>query len=352
MSPSVPRIQQEWEKLARENNVPITQLFKECSALPSGSKFTMEHYLPLRILFTDEMSLKKKDRKTFREQYIRAGIREKVSAAIEESKSLQAVQKFLTKSDNIRTKWNAKHYRAVGPFGNGLEKLYQVVSWKPISITEPEDADEDTTDLRIFASTPSPPSAPIFAPAMNTAFQNMTVNSSPVTPPPRGRPKRNQKEPDYKEVEDEFQFGESPGTELSSAPNTDKRLARQDFERTTLVLSDEQIVNMCLENLLMALSNVMGFYGRLVSDRRAFVIPKDDTSNLYQACVDGLIMTPSRQSIMAFIEVKRTPRSLNRSVYRQIGAQMAAFIYNNDHQIKKKRYADLSKENFQMYLLL
>ena len=111
-------------------------------------------------------------------------------------------------------------------------------------------------------------------------------------------------------------------------------------------------MNMCLENLLMALSNVMGFYGRMVSDRRAFVIPKDNTSNLYQACVDGLIMTPSRQDIMAFIEVKRSLRSTNDSVYRQIGAQMAAFIYNHDQQINKNRYAGLLKEDIWIYLSL
>ena len=139
---------------------------------------------------------------------------------------------------------------------------------------------------------------------------------------------------------------------MSSAPGTDKRLALLDFEKTALVLSDEQVVNMCLENLLMALSNVMGFYGRLVSERRAFVVPKDDTSNLYQACVDGLIMAPNREDIMVFIEVKRRLRSVNDSVYRQIGAQMAAFIYNYNHQIHKNRYARILRENIEINLLL
>ena len=198
----------------------------------------MEHYLPLRILVVNETSFKKKWRKEFRERYLRAEIRKKVTTAMKENKSLQAVQKFLTKSVNIRTKWNAKHYRAVGPFGNGLEKLYQIVSWKPLSNTEPEDSDEDTTNLRIFASMPSPPSVPMFDQSLNTAFQNIYINRSPVTPPPRGHLKRNQVDPNYREL-DESQFGESPGTELSSAPNTDKRLAKSDFERTTLVLSDE-----------------------------------------------------------------------------------------------------------------
>lgn len=116
-------------------------------------------------------------------------------------------------------------------------------------------------------------------------------------------------------------------------PGTDKRLAQRDFARATLVLSNEQTVNVCLENLLIALFNVMGYYGRIASDRRAFVVPKDDASNLYQACVDGLILAANRQGIMAFNEVKQSLRSTNDSVYRQIGAQMAAFIYSHDHEV-------------------
>ena len=53
----VPRTIQEWESEARLNNVPATRLLADRSALPSGSKFTMEHYLPLRILLTGERSL-------------------------------------------------------------------------------------------------------------------------------------------------------------------------------------------------------------------------------------------------------------------------------------------------------
>ena len=346
MSLPVPKNRQDWEMLARQNNVPVTQFFSECSALPSGSKFTMEHYLPLRILVTNETSLNRNYRKMFRNRHLRPEIRKKVSAAMKENKSLQAVQKFLTKSTNIGTKWNAKHYRAVGPFGNGPEKLYQIVSPKPLSGIDSEDRDEDTTNLEIFASTPSPPPPPLFGQELSTAFQNMYIDHNPATPNRRGRLERNQNPPNYRDFEDEDQVGESPSTELSSAPNTDKRVAQLDFERTTLVPSDEQSVNMCLENLLIALSNVMGFYGRLVSDRRAFVIPKDHDSNLYQACVDGLIMTPDRQGIMAFIEVKRSLRSLNDSVYRQVGAQMAAFIYNYDRQINRNRYAESLQEKF------
>ena len=40
-------------------------------------------------------------------------------------------------------------------------------------------------------------------------------------------------------------------------------------------------MNAYLKNLLMALSNVIGFYGGVLSDSRAFVVPKDNNSDLY-----------------------------------------------------------------------
>ena len=323
----VPENKQEWETEARQNNVSTTQFFSDCSALSSGSKFTMEHYLPLRILVVDERSLSKRKRRRLRGQYIPADIRRKAIITMKQDKSLQAVRKFLTESSHIERRWSARRYRSVGPFGNGLEKLYQIVSRKAPSGPEPE-YNEDNTNSKIFASGLSPPSVS----RLNAAFQSMNINRNPVTPPPRAHLTRKHEAVDYRDLDEDYQLPETPETQVSSAPGTDKRLALQDFERSTLVLSDEQTVNTCLENLLMALSNVMGFYGRLLSDRRAFVIPKDTSSNLYQACVDGLIMTANRQDIMAFIEVKRRLRSLNDSIYRQIGAQMAAFIRNHDHQ--------------------
>ena len=328
----VPGNKQKWESEARLNNVPITQLLSDCSALPSGSKFTMEHYLPLRILLIDERSLSEKNRRKLRERYVRADIRRKVVTTMKGDQSLQAVRKFLTRTSHIQQRWNADHYRSVGPFGNGLEKLYQIVSRKSPSGEESEDH-EDNTNSKIFASGLSPPSVS----RLNETFQSLNINPNPATPPPRSHLTRSQPTADYRDVDEDDQLPETPGTQVSSAPGTDKRLAIKDFERTTLVLSDEQTVNTCLENLLMAFSNVMGFYGRLLSDRRAFVVPKDESSNLYQACVDGLVMTANRQDIMAFIEVKRRLRSTNDSIYRQIGAQMAAFIRNRDHQQSTQR---------------
>ena len=161
----------------------------------------------------------------------------------------------------------------------------------------------------------------------------MNINSTPPTPSPPARLARSKPRPDYRESQDESSVFQTPGTDISSMPGTDKRLAQRDFARATLVLSNEQTVNVCLENLQIALFNVMGYYGRIASDRRAFVVPKDESSNLYQACVDGLILAANRQGIMAFIEVKRSLRSTNDSVYRQIGGQRAVFIYSHDHEV-------------------
>ena len=249
---------------------------------------------------------------------------------MKQDKSLQAVEKFLIRIDQIKTQWSARHYRSVGPFGNGLEKLYQIVSRKSPSDPEFEN-DEDITNSKIFGFSLSPPPGS----SLNAAFRSMNID--PVTPPPRAHLTRNRTVTDYRDFGEDNQLPETPETQMSSAPGTDKRLALRDFERSTLVLSDEQTINTCLENLLMALSNVMGYYGRLLSDRRAFVVPKDSSSSLYQACVDGLITTANRQDIMAFIEVKRKLRSTNDSIYRQTGAQMAAFIRNQDHQHTAQR---------------
>ncbi|KAM0794018.1 hypothetical protein BDR22DRAFT_895552 [Usnea florida] len=271
----------------------------------------MEHFLPLRILFTDERDRSYKIKRRLRERYVRADIKGE-SGYYDEAGQVIASKR-----------WNANNYRSVGPFGNGLEQLYQIVSRLSPSSEESED-DEDSTDSRIFASATTDVEAQRNTSELQHQSQSRYASTS--------RTFDNRKEVDYTKFDEDCQFPEIPGTQVSSAPGTDKRLAVKEFERTTLVLSDEQIVNTCLEDLLMALSNVIGFYGRLLSERRAFVFPKDESSNLHQVCVDGLIMTANRQDIIAFIEVKRRLRSDNDSVYRQIGAQMAAFIRNRDYQ--------------------
>ena len=328
----------DWESLAQENDIDVTQLLSNCPQLPSGSKFGMKHYLPLRILVVGEHSFNKQGRKKFRGQFFPTDVAKRVLVKMKNDKSIQGIQRFLTMRDSIK-RWSVKSYRAVGPFGNGLEKLYQIVS----RVSATEDSDIDATDLKIFA--PSPGAEPLSNLRFNLAaeLQMATIDATddlPLTPQvhrPSNRPNPNRAaRPGFMGATEDSFLMSTPGTDVSSVPDTERRLAQRDFERATFVLSDEQTVNMCLENLLIALSNLMEFYGRIVSDRKAFVVP-----NLYQACVDGLIMTANRQQIMAFIEVKRRLRSTNDSVLRQIGAQMAAFILSHDHIVNKDRYGGL-----------
>ena len=77
--------------------------------------------------------------------------------------------------------------------------------------------------------------------------------------------------------------------------------------------------------LIVALSWVIGYVGRVHHDRARFSIPKDVETDLYVACVDGVIMDLEKDKCNAFMEVKRDLRADNSSVRRQIAAQMAAF---------------------------
>ena len=80
----------------------FTHVFLDCVALPSGSKFIMEHYLPLRILYNDERDLTKKDGKKFRDRGFSVGMTAKGSTTMK-NKSIQYLKHILAKKDNIKT---------------------------------------------------------------------------------------------------------------------------------------------------------------------------------------------------------------------------------------------------------
>ena len=92
---------------------------------------------------------------------------------------------------------------------------------------------------------------------------------------------------------------------------------------------DEEVVNMCLINLLMALSLILKRESCVIPDRKAFHVKKLKIDQpLYEARVDGILTEPENQkSIKALIEAKRYVRSKNiRAVRMQEGAQTAALI--------------------------
>ena len=73
---------------------------------------------------------------------------------------------------------------------------------------------------------------------LNAAFQSMNINCNSVTHSPCPHLTRKAKA-DYRDIGDESSIFKPPGTEVSSAPGTDKLLAQKDYETARLVLSDE-----------------------------------------------------------------------------------------------------------------
>ncbi len=118
--------------------------------------------------------------------------------------------------------------------------------------------------------------------------------------------------------------------DVISEPGTDLRRAMFDYERSKFTPGDEQTVNAALVSLIIAFSWLLGHTGRVHHDRARFSIPKDGGTFLYSACVDGLILHLENNKCNAFMEVKRDFRQDNQSVRRQIAAQMAAFIFDQD----------------------
>ncbi|KAM0800528.1 hypothetical protein BDR22DRAFT_889242 [Usnea florida] len=137
----------------------------------------------------------------------------------------------------------------------------------------------------------------------------------------------------------------------SSDSNLDR--AKDSHDRSKFSRGDERTVNAASMDLMIALSVLLGYTGRIHHDRAKSGVPKDAEANLYSASVDGLIMHLHNESINGFMEVKGDLRSRSLPVRRRIGAQMAAFIYDQD--IKKgskgKEVEDLQRKNSQKWMV-
>ena len=127
---------------------------------------------------------------------------------------------------------------------------------------------------------------------------------------------------------------------MSSLFESNKQLTQRDFEKVTLFFLGRVDCEHMFGEFINSFPNVMGFYGRIASNRKAFVVPKNNESNLYQTCVDRFIMKINRRDIIAFIEVKQSLKSTNDNMLRQIGAQMAAFIRIHHDKINNFRYVE------------
>jgi hypothetical protein len=99
-------------------------------------------------------------------------------------------------------------------------------------------------------------------------------------------------------------------------------------------VSDEEVVNMCLINLLMPFAWTRGFKGTVDPSRTAFIYQDYNDEKVYEARVDGTVKArKSPERIIGLLETKRNHR--NDAVRLQEAAEMVAFI--------RERGKDLSR---------
>ena len=139
----------------------------------------------------------------------------------------------------------------------------------------------------------------------------------------------------------------SPASTDFSVPSPmdpDHQAASDAFNRDTAQLTgDEQTVNTCLVDLIIAVAGMLKSRGRVRLDREPFRVLKKEVTGkhalLYEARVDGIVMEKNLQNIQGFMEVKRDLRLQKKDVRIQEGTQMAAFVYSKGSSIEATRYA-------------
>ncbi|MCJ1456284.1 hypothetical protein MMC28_006644 [Mycoblastus sanguinarius] len=111
--------------------------------------------------------------------------------------------------------------------------------------------------------------------------------------------------------------------------------AQEKYKRMMFEKGDEQTVNACLVALIMPVEWIFGRSGTVHLDREPQQLRGDDGELLYKACVDGVI-AGTNSVTKSFIEVKRDLRGKDKGVRMQEGAQMAAFIFQDEQDLDNK----------------
>ena len=147
------------------------------------------------------------------------------------------------------------------------------------------------------------------------------------------------------EDEDSCVGNESTFTAGSYASTMDSQTqeAQEKYKRMMFEKGDEQTVNACLVALIMPVEWIFGRSGTVHLDREPQQLRGDDGELLYKACVDGVI-AGTNSVTKSFIEVKRDLRGKDKGVRMQEGAQMAAFIFQDEQDLdnSKPRYGALA----------
>ena len=333
MSDKLPRKPADWRQAAKRNNLDNTQSLTAGPALVSGSKFKFEHFLRLRVLYIEEQ---RPENLAKSPGFPRERLGE-IKKILKEDADAPFLESVLQDTKDIGSRWNVEYARKSGVYAVALEHLHLIAKRGIHKMAD----QEDMSDLKIISSPPKMPSVT----QSGTHYHEPSLSTpTPSTPmrKPRGyyyeSPPTPLKRPIVNDLGDDF--GMSSLTisqkEVISPPNSDLRRAKDTSERSDFFPGDEQTVNAALVALIMALSWSLGYTGRVHHDRTRFSISKNAETDLYAACVDGLIMHLNREEINGFMEVKPDFRGQNQSVRRQIAAQMAAFIFEQDVVLAEK----------------
>ena len=317
MSGRLPTRPGDWRQAAKRNNIGDTQSLSAGTEFVSGSKFEFKHFLRLRVLYIEE---ERPETLAKSPDFPRESLDE-MKQILKKNADASFLKKFLQGSENIGRDWNVDTANKAGRFAVAMENLHLIANRKVRDMKD----DEDIDDLKIISSPPKP--------RLGAHYHEMSHSTTDSPTPTTGPKQLIEKLSAFEDSIDDsgmsFLSLDSP-EEVISAPNTDLRRAKDSFERSGFSPGDEQTVNAALVALIMALSWILGHTGRVHHDRIKFGIPKDDKTYLYSASVDGVIKHLNGDDYNGFMEVKRTFRAGNSSVRRQIAAQMAAFIYEQD----------------------
>lgn len=329
MSHRLPRDPSDWRQAARSNNIGHTQSLRAGTEFVSGSKFEIKHFLRLRVLYIEEQRPANLAKSL---DFPRENL-EEMKKILKKDTDASFLNFFLQGNENIGRDWNMDKVKKASKFAVAMENLH-LIAIRKVRVIE---KDEDISDRKIISS----PSKT----RLSTHYNEMSHSTTaPSTPTPRPQ-QIGYELSSFDDSNDDFGMSllsmDSP-EEVISAPNSDLRGAKDDFERSGFSPGDEQTVNAALVALIMALSWILGQTGRIHHDRMKFSISKDDKTYLYSACVDGVIKHLNGDEYNGFMEVKRAFRGANSSVRRQIAAQMAAFIYEQDAVPAEK---EIEKEN-------
>ncbi len=243
---------------------------------------------------------------------------------LERDRGASFLKDFLQDDKSIVRGWDATNVESSGKFAVAIENLHLIAKRGVPKMKE----NDDTACNKIVLS---PRKTRDMAQSTKIYFPIPSPTTTPVRKPPVQ---------DLIESPDAFDTSNislaPPGNEGKQVMS-DLQRAKDKFEQSDFLPGDEQTVNAALIALVQALSFLLESTGRVHHDRASLSIPAIDAEeDLYEAEVDGLILHLDGEDCNGFMEVKRDFRAQNSPVRRQIVAQMAAFIHEQDVKAESK----------------